>query len=401
MRRRFIPVLSAAICLGIAASSGGQLFAGERNGDGREDGTREVVVGEVQHFATLPERISPTGVALGHPEGLCADSDGNIYANSFEQPTSTGYVQNYIYAFNRQGKLVSATPTPNGVVPLGCTVSGHKFYVNSVFAGDELEYTLPLSETSLPNTYHVCGGFVGNPGLPCGLNANYVGPDHRVYMTDNGAALFGLFTGRIWVLDPKTGSASVFIAPSELAVANLPLSNYVPDGTVLPYSANGLAFSHDGAALYIANMSTNKIYKQKVKRCSDPIGGCEPEGDIKLFSHDPLHFISGPDNIDFDNQGNLWIASGQEQHVVALNEDGNVAGVFGSFKGFDGNGAPKGLLQPSGVIFSKGKIYIGNESSQNLLPASDNINWSALKRFTISEVSTDLLEGRHSEHDDH
>src|SRR5450755_4236204 len=250
MEKMVARMLSVGVGLGLMIAS----LNAQQKGAASDEEERGAHVGLVEHFATLQARSSPTGVAEGHPEGLCADADGNIYANSFEEPTSGGYVQNYIYTFGRDGNLVTATPTPAGIVPLGCIVSHHKFYMNDVFGGNELEYTLPLSDTSLPDrTFHICGGFVGNPGPVCGLNANYPGPDRRIYMSDNGAGLFKDFTGRIWVLDPETGSSGIFIDPPELAVANLPTADYVPLGTVLPYSANGIAFSRDGSALYIAN----------------------------------------------------------------------------------------------------------------------------------------------------
>jgi sugar lactone lactonase YvrE len=400
MGKRLALLACAGLCLATLAAAGGR---GDGRGDGPRDNDDGIVYGGVQRFATLPAR-SLNGLALGHPEGLCADAEGNIYANSFEQPAASGYIQNYIYKFNRQGRLVTSTPTPQGVVPLGCTVTNNKFYMNDVFGGDELEYELPLTASSVPSIYHICGGFIGNPGPVCGLNANYAGPDGRIYMSDNGAGLFGDFIGRIWVLNPRDGSAEIFIAPPELMVQNLPVTQYVPTGTVLPYSANGVAFSRDGSALYIANMSTNTIYKQRVKHCRNRFTGCQADGDISVFSHDPRHFIQGPDNIDFDDNGYLWIASGQTQHVVALDQQGNVAGVFGTFRGFDNQGAPIGLLQPSGVIFSKGKLYIGNESSQSLLPAADNIDWGAQKLFTVSSIDLDAIEGGHPHdngHNDH
>jgi DNA-binding beta-propeller fold protein YncE len=175
----------------------------------------------------------------------------------------------------------------------------------------------------------------------------------------------------------------------------------VPVGTELPYSANGIAFSRDGSALYIANMSTNVIYKQDVRHCWNRRTGCEAYGDLTVFSHDPEHLIQGPDNIDFDENGNLWVASGQNHHVIALDRRGRVAGVFGTFRGFNSRGAPRGLLQPSGVIYSHGKIYIGNESNQSLLPAADNIDWSSLKLFTLSSVDVDELDRGpgHGNHD--
>jgi DNA-binding beta-propeller fold protein YncE len=174
----------------------------------------------------------------------------------------------------------------------------------------------------------------------------------------------------------------------------------VPSAVVLPFSANGIAFSRDGSALYIANMSTSIIYKQKVKHCGNPFTGCETNGGLSVFSRDPEHLIQGPDNMDFDDNGNLWVASGQNHHVIALDRQGDIVGVFGKFRGFDDQGAPKGLLQPSGIIFSRGKIYIGNESSQSLVRASENINWSALKLFTLSVVDPEVLDEGHPS-DDH
>ncbi|MBV8828966.1 MAG: SMP-30/gluconolactonase/LRE family protein [Acidobacteriaceae bacterium] len=421
MRKRAIPLLAVGVMVWAASA---KVEARDSNGDHDGESNR-VVVGSVENFATLPEIInSTTGLPEGHPEGLCADSAGNVYADSFEQPIGGPggtYVQNYIYKFGPNGHLISATPTANGVVPLGCIVSGNKFYMNDVYNGDEYQYTLPLTASSTPTkVFHVCGGFTGMPGAPCGLNANAVGPDGRVYITDNGSGLFGIFVGNIYVLDPRTatGNATVFLSPSmsalyatALNIIQIPASqggpSFVPNGSVLPYSANGITFSNDGSALYFANMSTNVIWKQPVTSCNSA-GGCQPEGDIEQFSHDPLNFIQGPDNISFDNNGNLWVASGQQQHVVALDRHGDVVGVFGAFHGIDSNGAPIGLLQPSGVIFANGNIYIGNESndggnggpSNALLPNTFYVDWTALKKFTISRVKADLLQTNRRRHSD-
>lgn len=352
-----------------------------------QEGQRSWGNGNVQRFATLPARTASSGAPLGHPEGLCADSWGDIFANTFELPGSGGYVQNYIYAFGPNGTLKTSTPVPTGVVPLGCIISGSQLFVNDVINGNELMYDLPLTNTSLPAmTFHICAGFVGNPGPFCALNANYPGPDGRIYMSDNGDAAYGDNIGRIWALDPKTGNSSIFIDPPQLLVPTLPVNKYVPSGQVLPFSANGIAFSRDGSALYIAQMSTNTIYKQAVQNCGDPLTGCQPLGSITQFSKDPNGQIQGPDNMDFDFDGNLWVASGQNHHLIQLNSKGNIIGVYGSFHGFDPQGAPIGLFQPSGVIFSQGKIYVGNESNQGLIPANVQIGWSYLKLFTISVI---------------
>jgi len=403
MGKRIALLLCTSACIAAMASAA--------NGQGPKDkgDDDDAVRGGVHQFATLPAAVSPTGAAFGHPEGLCADAAGNIYSNTFE----FGF-RNFIHVFDRQGKLISSTPTPGAqspdvpVAPLGCTVSGTKLYVNDVVHGNELEYQLPLHEMDLPIVHPVCGGALGaSAGPQCFLNANYVGPDKRIYMSDNGGALFGDVIGRIWVFDPVTQLASAFIDdPPELAVAPGPYVGGTPPGFVLPFSANGIAFSRDGAALYIANMSTSKIYKQEVRNCQNRFTGCERDGGLTLFSHDPEGLINGPDNMDFDARGNLWIASGQNDHVVVLDRTGHIDAVFGTFKGFDKDGAPKGLLQPSGIIFANGAIYVGNESSQALRPdntllkPADQIDWKKLKLFTISRIDAEVPE-RNDRDDDH
>src|SRR5947208_2288894 len=149
MGKRLTLLACTGVCIAAMASAAG-------NGQGPK--AADVTVrGGAHSFATLPERQSATGAPLGHPEGVCADAEGNIYANTFEFGG-----QNYIYVFNRQGKLITTTPTLPSVAPLGCTVMAGKLYVNDVASGSELEYTLPLSEGSVPHPYSVCGGPFGS-----------------------------------------------------------------------------------------------------------------------------------------------------------------------------------------------------------------------------------------------
>jgi sugar lactone lactonase YvrE len=347
----------------------------------------------VEHFATLPAGFP------GRPEGLCADHEGNIYADSFDLTAA----HNFVYTFSPRGELLASTQLEAGVVPLGCFVVGKKFYMNNVISGTEVVFNLPSDPTQplIPDTtFKICDGFP-----VCAINANYVGPDGRIYISDNGDATppFGTpnFKGRIWVVDPNGGAHAQFFPTDDNDIPALDITKGppfvpAPDATRLPFSINGIAFSRDGKALYMANMNTNKIYKLTVHHCSN-ITGCEP-GELSLFSDDPR--IQGPDNMDFDKDGNLWVASGQNDHVIALNPDGKVIGVFGKFKGLTPDGAPRGLLQPSGVIFSKGHIYIGNESNTDLVPPTKAAQFANLKLFTISRIDVDVLEKRGQRHDD-
>jgi len=59
----------------------------------------------VVRFATLP---SGTNVP-GHPEGIAADEYGNIYVATFEFT-----LDNVIYIFNRNGRLRTTLPLPDG-----------------------------------------------------------------------------------------------------------------------------------------------------------------------------------------------------------------------------------------------------------------------------------------------
>jgi hypothetical protein len=101
--------------------------------------------------------------------------------------------------------------------------------------------------------------------------------------------------------------------------------------------------------------------------------------------------INGPDNIAFDENGILWVASGQNDRVVAVNPRGVVVAKIGSFEGFTRGGAPIGLLQPSGIVVVGERVYVGNEASRGLRPAPDLLpeeTWDELRLFTIAEIRT-------------
>lgn len=356
--------------------------------------------GVITTFAVLPQG------APAHPEGLCADEDGNIITASFElapvapptnsptAATTAPFALNYLYVFDPLGRLKTMTPLPatapasqNPVVPLGCVVKGKQLFVNDVYNGDVLRYDLPLNSWSAPrDTFHLCGGFAaafGQRPLPtetkqsfCALNANYVGPDGLIYATDNGAgkdivgAAFdpSFLNGRIFQLNPSDGTSSVWFADDRLGVTGL-----WPE-----FGANGIAADRQGQALYVANMSANTIYRIQLENCARP-QGCTP-GPFSVFIQG--NGIEGPDNMDFDDQGNLWVASGQNDTVVGINPQGQVVKRVGSFGGFTSEGVPIGLLQPSGIVFTHGNIYVGNES--NITLRMDPINWNRLKGWSLA-----------------
>lgn len=351
---------------------------------------------EIRTFATLPQGITDDPnrpgqvMPLGHPEGLARDLSGNIYAATFD----AGF-QNYIYVYDEIGRLTASVKVPDddlplGRAPLGMVTSADQKYlfVNEVLNGDILRYDLPLKDDSKPSfVYNICGGFIVAFGLSqdefCALNANDVGPDGRLYISDNGAGPSFVFTdkyrkGRIWVLDPTTGRSKVWFnarrGELDVAIAGFP-----------EFGVNGVAFSRDGKELYMANMSTDIIYRMPLVDCAGE-NQCQP-GNLAVFAKGKG--INGPDNIYFDDNGLLWVASGQNDRVVAIDRNGRIVSKIGAFAGLTRGGAPEGLLQPSGIVVSKGRIYTCNESSRGLRPTPDLVDediWDQLRLFTITEI---------------
>jgi sugar lactone lactonase YvrE len=383
MRTRIVACLVVTIALTLTGAGGAMA---QLRGD--DDG-------EVRTFAILPESVAPDAenpgqlLQLGHPEGLEVDTTGYVYAATFD----AGF-QNYIYVFDPSGRLdaritVPMDGLPLGRAPLGMAIDRNYLYVNEVLNGDVLRYTLPVTSNSVPDrVYDICGGFIVAFGLAapgaefCALNDMDIAPDGRVIMGDNGAGPTFVFSedfrnGRLFVLDPRTGASSVWFDADtrrelDVAIAGFP-----------EFGVNGLAFSNDGTELYMANMSTDIIYRMAVSGCRT---ACQP-GELREFIRG--EGINGPDNIDFDEQGILWIASGQNDRVIGVNRSGNVIAKIGAFEGFTRGGAPEGLLQPSGIAAFGGRIYVGNEASRGLRPTPDLIpesEWDQLRLFTVSVI---------------
>jgi sugar lactone lactonase YvrE len=383
MRKSIAACLSATILLSVLAADGVVAqFRGDEEGD-------------VRTFAILPESIAPDPdnagdvLHLGHPEGLAVDTTGYVYAATFD----VGF-QNYIYVYDPAGRLdarisVPMDNLPLGRAPLGMVADRDYLYVNEVLNGDILRYRLPVTSASLPErVYDICGGFIvafgqGEPGKEfCALNANDLGPDGRLYMSDNGAGPSFVFSenfrnGRLFVLDPRTGESAVWFdrdtrGELDVAIAAFP-----------EFGVNGIAFSRDGAELFMANMSTDVIYRMRVGGCRT---GCQPST-LQEFVRG--QGINGPDNIAFDDNGILWIASGQNDRVVGVSPAGRVIARIGAFEGMTRGGAPEGLFQPSGIAAFGGRLYVGNESSRGLRPMPDLVpeaEWEQLRLYTLAEI---------------
>ncbi len=296
----------------------------------------------VVRFATLPP-------GPGNPEGLTADTEGNIYVATFSF-TAT----NVIHVFGPNGRL--RTTTPLAGVPLGLAIGPDgNLYVADFGNGDVQQFALPLTPTSTPTAvFDVCTLVLF---VDCGLNAIAFDAAGDLYVSDS-------FGGKIYKLDLPAGTSSVFVTDEQLKPA--PAPHGFP-----PFGANGLAFSADGTALFIANTADDRILKLTL---------------AGLTLTQLAQSINGADGVVFDGQGRLAVAANQQDEVVFLDPTtGAVLERRGKFEGIGPDGAPRGLLFPASLVLSRGSLYVTN-AALALTPAAGDEPEEDVTTFTVSRI---------------
>ena len=344
MLTRRLPTLFLMLVT-LALTVGGSILpaTGHDDGDDRDDG-------KVERFATLPKP------GPGHPEGIAADRDGNIYVSTFDftQP-------NNLYVFGRDGRLkgLRTVTLGPGSLPLGLAVRGNDLYVADFGKGDVLRFALPLKTGDLPlpphgETIHVCD----NPTKDCALNALEFDHAGSVYVSDS-------FGGRVFKIAPGNPPVvTTFLADEMLK----PGSHGFP-----PFGANGLAFNTAGTQLFIANTADDRILKYDLATKT-----------LSTFAES----INGADGIAFDRKGRLWVCANPADELVALNSRGRIVERVGSFRGVGGDGAARGLLFPASLVFSRGAIFVTNLALA-LTPAEGDEPEEDVTTFTVSRIELD------------
>ncbi len=306
---------------------------------------------EVERFATLPP-------GPGHPEGIAADAQGNIYVATFDFTT-----QNKIHIFRRNGKLRGSITLASGVVPLGMEFdAAGNLFVADFGNGKVLKFTPPFgSSSTAAATFAVCAG----SGAGCGLNALAFDSSGKLYVSDS-------FGGRIFRIDPATGAVTTFFQHDLLQ----PGSHGFPG-----FGANGIAFNAAGTDLFIANTADDRLLKLHLATLA-----------LSTFAES----VNGADGIAFDASGRLWVAANQADEVVALNGNGRVVDRRGSFRGIGQDGAPRGLLFPASIVISRGDIFVTNLALA-LTPMVGDEPEEDVTTFTVSRFE---LQGKDADDDD-
>ena len=306
--------------------------------------------GTATTFATLPP-------GTGHPEGIAADSQGNLYVADFDVSGETA-VGNVI-VFNHAGQLVRKLDIPgssNLLLGIAFHPQTHALLVIDFGHQQVLEID-PVNGT--PTLFTTIPG-----GSGAGPNALAFDQAGNVYISDS-------FAGTIWRTGPTGGAAAPWISHPLLATSGVP-----------PFGANGLAFNNAFSALFVANTGNDTIVKI-------PVAGGAP-GTPEVF----VNSINGADGLLIDAADNFWVAANQSDEIVVLNSSGKVIAKLGDFGGIDARGAPIGLLFPASLVISNGFLYVTNLALDLRvfgLAQTTNSQWSAqVTRHTIARMRAQL-----------
>ena len=306
--------------------------------------------GTATTFATLPP-------GTGHPEGITADSQGNLYVADFDVSGETA-VGNVI-VFNRAGQFVRKLEIPgssNLLLGIAFHPQTHALLVIDFGHQQVLEID-PVNAT--PTVFTTIPG-----GSGAGPNALAFDQAGNVYISDS-------FAGTIWRTGPTGGAASPWISHPLLTTTGVP-----------PFGANGLAFNTAFSALFVANTGNDTIVKI-------PVAGGAP-GTPEVF----VNSINGADGLLIDAADNFWVAANQSDEIVVLDSSGKVIAKLGDFGGIDARGAPIGLLFPASLVISNGFLYVTNLALDLRLfglAQTTNSQWSAqVTRHTIARMRAQL-----------
>jgi sugar lactone lactonase YvrE len=313
--------------------------------------------GDVDVLAVLPD-VTP-GVQSS-VEGLTVGPDGNIYVPSFGFNTTGALTGNAVlFVLSPDGDLVRKVPIM-GSSPhmLGLAFNPHNSFLLILdFGAGKVLHVDP--QTGLSSVFMV-------PTIAgSGLNALTFDKDGNVYVSDS-------FNGVIWKTGPNGGTPTVWSSDPLLGPGT---------GLTPPFGANGVEFSNDGSALFVANTAFHQIIKIPV----NPDGSA---GTASIF----ITGINAPDGIAFDSKGNLWVCSNQEDEIVVLDKTGKVIAKLGDFRGIDEHGIVTGFLFPASLAFSKDgdTLYVSNLTL--FLPfagarAAIDSAWTlGVKRYTVSKL---------------
>lgn len=306
-------------------------------------------------FATLPP-------GTAHPEGITADAKGNLYVADFDVSGNT--TVGNIVVFDRNGRWLRTLAVANG----SNLLLGIAF---NPATGDLLVCDLGKSQVLKVDPHSGNAQvFATIPGSG-GPNALAFDAAGNVYISDS-------FQATIWRTDAGGNGLVAWVQDPLLAVQGDP-DPQVGTQDFPPFGANGLAFNHDGSALFVANTASDRVIRI-------PVIGGNP-GKPGTF----VNSINGADGLIVDDDDNVWVAANQADEIVVVDKTGRAIAKLGDFGGISRQGAPVGLLFPASLVKVGNFIYVTNLSLDLAtsfgLPQAVDSQWAGeVTRHTIARL---------------
>ena len=273
--------------------------------------------------------VNPPPSGCEHPEGIAASPNGLIYAAG-----GTGNV----CVYTLDGALARIIPVAPGHALLGeLYVAGQGLYVADNLPGFAAGRVIRIDPTS---------GAVTDltPGFPF-RNTNAITQDHRgtLYVSDSFPNTEG--EGEIYQVSPSGGRTRWAHSPL--------LAPHGPPG----FGANGVAFDRTESFLYVANTSDDRILRIAVN--ADGSAGAVTifaDAVTVVNSAGTAAPLDGPDGIQFDVEGNLWICANQPSadEIQVLSSSAELISAYGR------NAGDAPMQTPASLIFHERGLYIAN-----------------------------------------
>jgi len=334
-----------------------------------------------KRFISLPDDLK-------FPEGITANpANGDIYVGTFNVPNAAYNPApvNAVLRYSKRGHLLARTDF-SGITPLvGLTYNDNYIYIASLgdisgvgskilriaadFSdGDQAEFVADVPFIGAPQDRTVLN--IDNSTDTIAFNTNIRVPNDIIFNENGDLFVSDSFQAAIF----RMNDASNCEAPCTMAI--VAHDSLLATAGFPSFGANGIAFNNDESELFIANTGDDRILKLDMSG----------SGHISIFAES----VNGPDGIEFDKSGNLWVTANQADNVIALNSEGQVIAKLGDFLGIRKDGSARGLLFPGSLKIVDNNIYVTN-LAQVATPAIGDEPEETVTSYTVSKIRIPAL----------
>jgi len=321
---------------------------------------QSVMSDHVRTFAVLPDGVR-------FPEGIAANpANGDIYVGTFDFGG-----QNALLRYDFRGRLLGRIDFGGPLLGLQFGARDGKVYIANFGASKIQRVKADLTGgvedvASIPGIGAPAARAVGNPDGSSDTimfgSSGFPSPNAMTFDAAGNLYVSDSFQGAIFRIANADACspciASVVAHDPLLATAGFP-----------PFGANGLAFSQDGSALFVANTGDDRVLKLDMTTLQ-----------LSVFAES----VNGADGLVRDASGLLWVAANQADTLVALDDRGRVVAQIGGFEGVRG-GRPVGFLFPASMVIIGGEFFVTNLALPLTESAGDEPE-EDVTRWTISRV---------------